>query len=353
MSSANPKNIEMEKFKKPFGSGHKEIARLEKFSDPETGDFFYLSHDRSISQLKVLFLKELRPDPKAKGQMKLTPLVKVFFMHQTPWQETYALDRLKGHYVHFENSTGWRCRQSLAVNSVWRELEPLKKNCFIFDLDGTLVFTQLDFHARAESEVLKTYAHVDWSPLEISKRFSGISTTEVFQTLAPKINAAALVREKWARMYQLAGLRTIYCLPEMYELVSTLYEQGSPIAIGSASPRQWINTCLKRARHIDGSAFMAKMFADHFASAEDCQSPKSAPDVFIAAKSRLLADQSIDDSYGVYVIGDGQADVSAALVMGAEVLYLSLSDESFDQNPKVKRFSNSDSLANHIMSELT
>lgn len=227
-------------------------------------------------------------------------------------------------------------------------------NRFIFDLDGTIVNTQTPFHARAEAELLLLHHNVSISPEELSERFAGISTRQVFKELVPDCDPDLLVKAKWEKMYALAEHTGITCLPEMYELIHSLSHLRHSVSIASASPIKWIELCLKKASphnffHYDKS--LAAMFHGRYFSAEDCVNPKPAPDVFLKAYTDVQ--DYVSDLDHTYVIGDGRADVVAGLAAGMPVLYLSEDNKEFDTHSRVKRFASSEELSYFVRQHLT
>lgn len=216
-----------------------------------------------------------------------------------------------------------------------------------FDLDGTLLRTQA-LHARAESAVLALHG-VDMSPEEITSRYAGISDRIQFAELLPMQDTQAMVDLKWSEVYRLVCSEPPLPLPGMLGLVQELHARLCPIAVASASPRAWIETCLAwrftgnvvPVHDEDGSSF-GRYFGKSYVSARDCPRGKPHPDVFLAA--RQMVAPHVDPSRCV-VVGDAAADVLAGLAAGMEVLYLSPSDTQFDGREDVQRFTDSAELA--------
>lgn len=183
----------------------------------------------------------------------------------------------------------------------------------IFDLDGTLVKTQQEFHAPAEAAVLAKH-EIIISPRNISERFSGVHTLEVFRQLAPTCNAQALLDEKWQYMRRLAEIKSIEPVLFAKELVVSLSERGIPIAIASASPLGWIDLCMNRIGLWD--------YFHEFASVDEVDHGKPDPDVFLLAAERLgyMPGKCI-------VVEDGKAGVCAGLSAGMETYWLTESTE--------------------------
>ncbi len=221
---------------------------------------------------------------------------------------------------------------------------------YVFDLDGLLVNTQTPFHACAECQVLKEYG-ITMQPEELSARFAGRSVREVFAELAPDQNPDELVRRKWALMPELLARKQIEALPEMLELCRDLNEVGIPIAIASASPASWIRLCLQTRLDVEGEInTFGQIFGDRYVSAEDCKRPKPAPDVFLAAQA--LAISHADPKAEVrqwFAVGDGESDVLAGIAAKMHILFLSESNQEFDDRRSlVNRCATSNILASTI-----
>ena len=141
----------------------------------------------------------------------------------------------------------------------------------IFDLDGTLVDTQNDYHARSEASVLKRRGiKVDLE--EITRLFAGRSTREMFRHYAPNHDPNVLWDEKWIMMTAIARAKKIEPMPFANELVRTLHAHNIPIAVASASPMSWITACMESAR-------LSPWFADRYTSGHEVAQNKPAPDV--------------------------------------------------------------------------
>ncbi|MEI6378251.1 MAG: HAD family phosphatase [Candidatus Falkowbacteria bacterium] len=219
---------------------------------------------------------------------------------------------------------------------------------FIFDLDGTLIDTQLLFHAKAESIIFSQHG-LNFEPAEISARYAGISTRKIFEDLLPQQDADRLVRQKWEIMDQLVRINPPIALPGMLEVCRFLKSRSIPIIIASASPRSWIKLCLGQPVNTNNrcSLNLLDVFGDNYVSAEECENGKPAPDVFLLGKD-TLAIPDPDNVIDWTVVGDGESDVAGGLAAGMKVLFLSNDNKSFDTHPNVKRFPNSIRLANHI-----
>lgn len=93
----------------------------------------------------------------------------------------------------------------------------MKKLAVLFDLDGTLVNTEV-VHAQAESKLLQRYG-VLITPNEISSRYAGISTENYIGELVDhKASIDELISEKnklMATIVQREGINPIAGMPEL------------------------------------------------------------------------------------------------------------------------------------------
>jgi HAD superfamily hydrolase (TIGR01509 family) len=196
------------------------------------------------------------------------------------------------------------------------------KRAQIFDLDGTLVKTQTEFHAQAEVHILQKYG-ITISAEAISARFAGIHTLEVFKELAPGINPHVLLKEKWDYMYQLALFQKIEPVEYAVELVAQLHAKGLRLGIASASPLRWIKLCLEKAN-------IEKYFAV-LASVDEVANGKPAPDVFLLAARRLNVKPNL-----CVAIDDGYAGAEAGVAAGMETYWLTQNEMVIPYTKKIK-----------------
>lgn len=194
---------------------------------------------------------------------------------------------------------------------------------WIFDLDGTLVDTQGPFHAKAEAMVLAKHGIIV-EPEEISRRFSGVHTLEVFRKLAPEYpNPCALLREKWEYMKGMTISNPIKPIDRAPYLIHQLHDRGIPMGIASASPIFWIVMCLM-------SIHVAPYFKC-YTSVDEVKEGKPAPDVFWLAAQRL--GYKPEDCI---VIEDGKVGVRAGLTAGMETYWLTKSEEVIPGAVKIR-----------------
>jgi beta-phosphoglucomutase-like phosphatase (HAD superfamily) len=186
-------------------------------------------------------------------------------------------------------------------------------SAWIFDLDGTLVQTQKEFHAPAEVAVLAKHG-IKMREEEISSRFAGVHTLEVFRQLAPAKDPHILLEEKWRRMKIMAATHPIKEIDGAQYVIHQLNRKSISIGIASASPMLWIMMCL--------SAIHVVPYFDCYTSVDEVSLGKPAPDVFLLAAERL--GYAPKDCIAVE---DGRAGVHAALSAGMTTYWLTESAE--------------------------
>ena len=196
---------------------------------------------------------------------------------------------------------------------------------WIFDLDGTLFDTQGPFHAKAEATVLANHGII-MEPKEISRRFSGVHTLEVFRQLAPECDPQILLDEKWRRMKAITILSPIRAIDRAPYLIHQLYNQGITMGIASASPIFWILMCLT-------SIHVAPYF-ECYTSVDEVEHGKPAPDVFLLAAERLKCAPK-----DCIAVEDGRAGVHAALAAGMQTYWLTTSSETIIGAKKITSLS--------------
>lgn len=226
------------------------------------------------------------------------------------------------------------------------------KNKFIFDLDGTIVNTQIPFNSFVESELLRIHQNIIITPEELASRFAGMATKKVFKETAPECDIDFMFKKKWEMMHELVKKKELKCLPGMYEIIVDLSRNNNQLSIASASPLSWILACLDNAKpYNDESLFESKLiniFDNKYFSAEDCKNNKPEPDIL------FIANDSFNHSSNglTYTIGDGRGDVLAGIAANFPVLYLSSTNKEFDENPLVTRFNSSLELSMYIKENL-
>lgn len=192
---------------------------------------------------------------------------------------------------------------------------------WIFDLDGTLVRTQSAFHAPAEARVLANHGIV-MRPEDISERFSGVHTLEVFRQLAPQCNPQELLAEKWKYMDELTLTKPIRPVECALPLIHRLSDCRVPMGIASASPKAWIRKCLL--------GIHATLCFNCIASVDEVTQGKPAPDVFLLVAARIGVNPS-----DCIAVEDGKVGVHAALAAGMQTFWLTESKEDIPGAEKI------------------
>lgn len=218
---------------------------------------------------------------------------------------------------------------------LWTKHNRMKKHKgIIFDYDGTVMDTQTPVHANAEAQVLSRYG-VIVTPESISKRFAGIPTVKVFETLAPEENPEQLVAEKWELVRTIISTERIRPISGMHNLFEHIYQLKLPMIIATASPRWYIEAMMSKSLAQDGApdALLEKYFGKNYVSAEEVAKPKPGPDVFLKA-AEIIGIPARE----CLVVGDGCSDVMGATSAGMDVVYLSNSTKAFASMKNVSVF---------------
>ncbi|MFN8388666.1 MAG: HAD family phosphatase [Bdellovibrionota bacterium] len=158
-----------------------------------------------------------------------------------------------------------------------RVFEP---DAIIFDMDGVLVNSEVHWKA-VESEFLSGLVP-GWSDADQSA-ILGMSAYDVHARLVEKYGLT-LSREAYIEYYR--GLsQTIYgersaLLPGVSQLVRSLHERGTLLALASSSPHSWIDIVLER--------FDLRRCFRAIVSSDDLGGKgKPAPDIYLKAAERL------------------------------------------------------------------
>src|SRR3989344_4158054 len=183
---------------------------------------------------------------------------------------------------------------------------------FIWDFDGTIANTQ-KLHSLVESELLATQG-VKISTEEITLRYSGIETKKFFKELTGVNDQIldSLIKEKWLRMEKLADSAEL--VSGIIPFLDTLRGYNTPMAIASASPKQYLELMLNKLKLRD--------YFQSVVSVEEVKEGKPAPDIFIEAARRLYLDPE-----DCAVIEDGISGMIAGSKAGCFVFAYVLEDE--------------------------
>ena len=167
----------------------------------------------------------------------------------------------------------------------------------LFDLDGTLVDTNY-LHALAWSRALRDAG--EWAPTNAIHRLVGMGGDQLVPELLGHPCPEAAERRP-ARYRELMGDATPF--PGAAELLRRIHASGPAVVLASSAPA-------------DELAAMRKLLGaddaiDAATTADDVESSKPAPDVFLTAMQA-----SATDPERAFVVGDSIWDVQAARAAG-------------------------------------
>ncbi len=185
-----------------------------------------------------------------------------------------------------------------------------KIKAIIFDMDGVISDTQ-KLHANVESEILARF-NIDICPEEITRKYAGMKTSEVFNDLlrgqSQPYDVDELMREKWSLMTRL-GNESIDEIEGSAELIQRFYKEGYKMAVASASNQDYVGNVIQ-------SLSLEKYF-EHLVSGDMVKNGKPDPEIFWLAASKLKVDPE-----NCLVIEDGRSGMEAAKVGGMECIGL-------------------------------
>jgi len=170
----------------------------------------------------------------------------------------------------------------------------------IFDMDGVISDTQ-KIHAKVEKEILSRFG-INISSKEITKRYSGVKTSEFFDDILKRqpqpYNLNELMVEKWKRMTKL-GEKSIDEIDGATELIRHLHNTGFKMAVASASNQAYVKNVIR-------SLNLEKYF-EFLVSGDMVTKGKPDPEIFLLAASKLQVNPK-----NCLVIEDGTSGMQAA-----------------------------------------
>ncbi len=116
----------------------------------------------------------------------------------------------------------------------------------LLDFDGTLYNTQ-QFHAEAEAALMSGWGVVI-DPAEVSKRFAGRPTEEIFMEVLGCERAVGekLAAMKWEAIFERVSEAKELC--DLYTFFEKLQQKNIKLSIGTASPARWVHEILRLHR---------------------------------------------------------------------------------------------------------
>lgn len=181
-----------------------------------------------------------------------------------------------------------------------------------WDKDGVIDNSQRN-HATVEAALCKELG-VMINPTEISRRFSGMNTKEVFRIILAEgeVHLTSselddLLERKWAQI--LTSSEPIVQIPGSVELIQLFYSNGILQTVASSSRRAFIEKCLK--------ALEVERYFVATVAGEEVSKGKPAPDIFLKASKLMNVHPE-----NCLVIEDGVSGVIAAQAAGMRVIFL-------------------------------
>ncbi|MCU1489256.1 MAG: putative hydrolase [Acidimicrobiaceae bacterium] len=167
----------------------------------------------------------------------------------------------------------------------------------LFDVDGTLVDTNY-LHALAWSRAFRDAG--EWAPMNAIHRLVGMGGDQLVPSLLgrPCPAASAARAKRYAELIDDAR-----AFVGAADLLGAVHERGLAVAIASSAPGDELALMLERVGN--------KGAIDASTTADDVESSKPAPDVFVAAMEAA----GIEPSQAV-AVGDSVWDIRAARAAG-------------------------------------
>lgn len=170
----------------------------------------------------------------------------------------------------------------------------------IFDVDGTLV-DSVDQHTRAWMDAFRDYGHeLAFADVRSQIGKGGDQLMPVFLNEAELKEKGADLAEHRSRILKERYLSQITGFPKVRELFERLQADGKRVVLASSAKADELETYKKLAGIDD--------LIDTETSADDAESSKPSPDIFLAALDRLQGLRRED----VLVVGDTPYDAEAA-----------------------------------------
>lgn len=203
----------------------------------------------------------------------------------------------------------------------------------IFDCDGTLIESEI-LAAKIESELLNEIG-LTLSPLEINRRFAGVSHQEMLETIEIEYQIT-LPRDFFDRLGQKFFVRAPDELKVTPNALQVLRKLPHLMCVASNSEAEWVETNLK-------ATGLFGFFENRIYPASLVARGKPAPDIF-----HFAADKHGVEPAQCLVIEDSPSGVQAAYAAGMPVLgYIGGGHCQDDHGDRLRQAG-----ANHIIEDL-
>jgi HAD superfamily hydrolase (TIGR01509 family) len=159
-------------------------------------------------------------------------------------------------------------------------MSPPPFDAVVFDNDGLLLDTE-EAWTRAEVTLFERHGHE--FTMDHKRALLGSSRSIAAGKLEAMLDKPGNGESLMDELHELVmdeALRGVDPRPGALDLVAALREAGTPIAVASNSSREFLERVLDSASLLNGHF-------DHIVSADDVERPKPAPDLYLAACSRL------------------------------------------------------------------
>lgn len=201
----------------------------------------------------------------------------------------------------------------------------MNSKAFLFDLNGTII-NDMDFHTQAWFDIInhKFTAGLSWD--EVKKHMYGKNEEVLMRVFGPDrftVEEICALSEEKERCYQAAYLPHLKLISGFDDFLKNSFNQGIPMAIGSAAIMSNINFVLDNL-HI-------RPYFKAIVSANDVEMSKPHPETFLKAAALLRTDPQ-----NCIVFEDAPKGVEAAARAGMNTLVLT----TMHQRHEFEGFSN-------------
>jgi HAD superfamily hydrolase (TIGR01509 family) len=156
----------------------------------------------------------------------------------------------------------------------------MNKKAVIFDMDGVISDTQT-IHSRIWSEVMAGYG-VQISPAEITLRYAGAKSREIFTTILAEHGLEDRLEEALGakdRLYAERAGSGVMAISGAPELIRKLARDGRDLAVASGGGRENVEWVLQTLK--------LRQYFPVVVTASDVEHGKPSPDLFLLAAQLL------------------------------------------------------------------